>query len=92
MDFVIIAKDRKNSEALRMKTRPEHLAYLAKNILTIKMAGPIIEEQTPVGSLMIVTADNKEIVEQWLKNDPYNMANLFHTIEIHEMRITIWNQ
>ena len=82
MLYAVICKDKPNSLELRKATRPTHLDYL-------KQGGPVFsgpmlaeDEQTPIGSLLIVEAADRAAVEAWAANDPYALAGLFESVEI----------
>ena len=89
MLYVLICKDQIDSEELRKKVRPDHLHYLQD--FGIRLAGPILsdDQQTMVGSLILLECNNKEEAEAFASNDPYNIAGLFESIEISPSRQAI---
>ena len=89
MLYVLICKDKINSEELRKEVRPNHLHYLQD--FDIKLAGPILSEdqQTMIGSLILLECDDKEAAEAFASNDPYNIAGLFESVEISPFRQAI---
>ena len=68
MLYVLICKDKINSEELRKEVRPNHLHYLQD--FDIKLAGPILsdDQQTMVGSLILLECDNKEEAEAFVNH------------------------
>lgn len=89
MLYAVICKDKPESLALRNATRPVHLEYL-------KAGGPVFsgpmlgaDEETPIGSLLIVEAANRAAIEEWAANDPYAKAGLFESVEIRPFRKVI---
>ena len=83
MLFVLICNDKPNSLDLRMKTRPEHVAYLTGLGGALKAAGPFTDDNgSPVGSLVIIEADNRDSAERVAAEDPYAKAGLFAATEI----------
>ncbi|NOX82458.1 MAG: YciI family protein [Alphaproteobacteria bacterium] len=87
-EFILFCHDRKDSLALRLKTRDEHLAYVASADVDILLAGPIFDgEDNPAGSLFVIAAAKKSDVQSFADNDPYALAGLFETVEIRPYRI-----
>ena len=89
MLYVLTCKDKIDSEELRKEVRPNHLHYLQD--FDIKLAGPILsdDQQTMVGSLILLECDDKEAAEAFASSDPYNTAGLFESIEISHYRQAI---
>ncbi len=87
-EFILLCRDKKDSLALRLKTRPEHLAYAASADVDIQLAGPIFDDdENPAGSLFIITAAKMSDVQSFADADPYALAGLFETVEIRPYRI-----
>ena len=83
MAFILICEDKKNSLELRIKTRKQHLAYLSSFKENIILAGPLEKKNLdPKGSIIILDFEEKKKVEEFLKNDPYTLANLFKKTKI----------
>ncbi|HPF46058.1 MAG: YciI family protein [Alphaproteobacteria bacterium] len=84
MHYIITAFDKENSLDLRMKVRPDHLAYAKEQGLTV-LGGPLLTEgddPKPCGSMIIVDVDSREQAENFAKNDPYNKAGLFDKVTV----------
>jgi uncharacterized protein YciI len=87
--FVIICKDKPGALDTRMATRPTHLDYLNAAGL-VKAAGPLLsDEGNPIGSLLIVEAEDKAAVQTFLDNDPYTLAGIFESVEIKSWRVGV---
>ncbi len=87
-EFILFCHDREDSLALRLKTRPAHLAYVANADIEILLAGPILDdEENPAGSLFIIAAAQISDVQYFADNDPYALAGLFENVEIRPYRI-----
>jgi len=84
MHILFIGRDKPGAVSVRLANRPAHLAYLADNAETIRIAGPYLDEATgePRGSMLIVEAENLEAARALLAKDPYAAADLFAEIEI----------
>ena len=89
MLYILICKDKKDSEGLRKEVRPDHLLYLED--FDIKLAGPILsEDQTiMIGSLILLDCETREAAEAFASKDPYKSAGLFESVEISPFRQTI---
>ncbi|WP_438816513.1 YciI family protein [Taklimakanibacter deserti] len=83
MLYALICTDKPNSVDLRMKERPGHIDYLNGLGDRLKAAGPFTDEAgSPIGSLVIVEANDRAGAEEVAKNDPYTKAGLFAAVEI----------
>lgn len=90
--FIIIAQDYKDSEALnrRLAARPVHLERMrvekAKGVFI--MGGAKLNEQGNMyGSMLIVDLPDKTSVQNWIAADPYITDNVWETVEITLFRI-----
>ena len=90
-NFIVIAKDKKNSKEIRLKNRKAHLDYIQNmNKVNIKIAGPLLEnDKNMKGSMLIIEANDIEEINDFLKNDPYNKAGLFESISIDRFILVI---
>jgi uncharacterized protein YciI len=91
MWYAIICEDKPNSLALRMETRPAHLAALQSlqdegRILT---AGPLpaIDSENPgdngfTGSVIIAEFNSLSDATAWADNDPYAAAGVFANVVV----------
>ena len=88
MLFVVMAKDKPESLALRMATREAHFAY-AQEAGTIKLGGPFLDANGEMaGSLIIFEAENIESARAWHASDPYVKAGLFAYSEVRPWKST----
>lgn len=94
MLFAIICTDKPGQTQTRMDNRPDHVAYLEKlNAAgTLKFAGPFLDDnEQPRGSLVMVEAESREAAAAIAAKDPYALAGLFETVEIHRWNWTFNN-
>lgn len=85
-DFLIYAEDKPDSLHIRQAERERHIAWL-KTPASVKLltAGPWLDDKGDMrGSLVIVQAQSKEAVEDWLANDPYKLAGLTARVTIKD--------
>jgi len=92
MLFALLCTDKPNAVDLRMKVRPEHLAYLDSLGSAMKAAGPFLgDDGQPTGSLVIIEAADRKAAEAIAANDPYARAGLFASVEIKAWRWALKN-
>ena len=83
MLFALICKDKPGSLDIRMASRPDHLAFLNGLGDQLKAGGPLTDDSgSPIGSIVIIEAENRPQIEALAKNDPYAIAGLFDSVEI----------
>ncbi|HTK36178.1 MAG TPA: YciI family protein [Caulobacteraceae bacterium] len=87
--FVIHCNDKPDSLALRLATRPEHLAYL-KTATALRLAGPYLNTAgEPDGSMLIVEAEDEAAAQAFAAADPYAKAGLFASTSIRRWNHTV---
>ena len=92
MLYALLCTDKLDSLDLRLKVRPEHLAYLNGPSVVLKAAGPFLDDAgNPTGSLVIVEAADMAAAKMVAANDPYNIAGLFASVEIKAWRWALKN-
>jgi uncharacterized protein len=92
MLYALLCTDQPGSLELRMKVRPEHVAYLNGPSVALKAAGPFLDEAgNPTGSLVIIEAADMAAAKVVAANDPYNVAGLFSNVEIKPWRWALKN-
>ncbi|MGB0997630.1 MAG: YciI family protein [Pseudomonadales bacterium] len=89
MLFMIISKDHADSTELRANTRPKHLDYLQSH--DVRYAGPILsdDETQPIGSAIVIEAQDLAAARAFAANDPYTVAGLFAEVNVHPFKQVI---
>lgn len=88
--FLLIARDRPDSVALRLDNRPEHLEHMKSYGRQIMLAGPYLNDAgEPIGSMILFDVAARADVEAFVAADPYSRADLFASCEIHPWRQTL---
>lgn len=88
MLFVITARDKAGSLALRVATRPAHVDYLQKTGV-LRLGGPFLDEKGEmVGSLLIIDVADIAAAREWQANDPYVKAGLFAHADLQPWKAT----
>jgi uncharacterized protein YciI len=87
--FVIHAKDKPDSLAIRQATRPAHLDYMSG--FEILVGGPLLDPDGQMcGSCIVLEAESLEAAEAFAAGDPYRAAGLFESVSIHEFKTVTW--
>jgi uncharacterized protein YciI len=88
MLFVVMAKDKADSLALRMATRDAHFAY-ARETGAVKLGGPFLDAKGEMaGSLIIIEAADLAAAKTWQQGDPYARAGLFQSVDVQPWKAT----
>ncbi len=77
--FVFQGLDKSGALELRKATRPAHLVWLEGLAPRVKIGGPVLSDdgQTPVGSMLVVEAENLVEAKALFAQDPYAVAGLW---------------
>ena len=86
--FLINARDKSDSLALRLANREAHLAWAGAFADRIAMAGPVFAEDgtTMAGSTFVMAFDSLAEAQAWAADDPYAKAGLFAEVEIRPFK------
>ncbi len=92
MQFVIIAKDGNDADALkrRLAAREAHIAYsddAVKRGEQLVAAALLDENEEMRGSLMIVDFENIEALHKWLDTEAYITGNVWKDIDIIQCKV-----
>jgi uncharacterized protein YciI len=87
MLFVIHARDREGALQERLANYDAHKAFLAETSsfgVKIVMSGPLTADDgaTPIGSLFVLDAPDRDSVERFHHADPFYAAGFWKTISI----------
>jgi uncharacterized protein YciI len=90
--FAALCFDKPGHVELRLATRAAHLAFLDKYADRVKLGGPFIDGDKPVGSLLILDCADRAQAEALLAQDPYAEAGLFERVELREWKRVVGAQ
>jgi hypothetical protein len=91
MLYAIISEDKADSLALRMETRPAHLARLQQlqdqGRLIIAGPHPAIDSENPgeagfSGSLVVAEFTDLAAAQTWADEDPYMLAGVYANVTV----------
>lgn len=88
MLFALTCLDKPGALQIRLDNRPAHLEFLNASGKVV-FAGPFIEADQPVGSLVVIEAADRAAAEAFAAADPYAQAGLFDSVTIREWRKVI---
>ncbi len=81
MLIALIARDKAGALQTRLDNRTAHLAYIEETGV-VAQAGPLLDGDAMIGSLVILDVENLAAAEAWASNDPYALAGLFDSVEL----------
>ncbi len=82
MLFVALCTDKPDHVDLRLSTRAAHLAFLETHAAKVKLGGPFLAGDSPVGSMLILDCESEDAARALLADDPYAKAGLFSSVEV----------
>jgi uncharacterized protein len=82
--FHMMFLDKPDSLELRLATRAAHLDYIKSYGEKIKVAGPLLLDEKPYGSIIIIECETYDDAVAYAESDPYNIADLFAHIAISQ--------
>ena len=84
MLFVYSAIDCHDKSELRAKNNAAHVKYVYLYGLKIVHAGPLVCDDgvSPIGTLIIIDALDRQAAQEFIDNDPYVKAGLFSQISL----------
>jgi len=86
--FALVGRDGPGAPELRRLHRPAHLEKLRPLARAgrVRFAGPLLEGDAPVGSLIVFEAPDLAAARAIAAADPYVVHGVFATHELHETR------
>lgn len=93
MLYIIYQTDKPGAQALRAQTREAHLAYLDRHKEILVLGGALLADQddTRVGSVLIINVPSRAAAEAFSADEPFRKAGLFQSVTITRMRRGQWN-
>ena len=87
MAFAVICLDRPGTKALRARTRLEHMEYINRYRPKMVMGGALLEDEgeTRVGMILAIDLPDRQAVDTFMRDEPYNKAGIFETVVIRKI-------
>jgi uncharacterized protein YciI len=87
MAFAVICLDRPDTKALRAQTRLAHMEYIDGYRPKMVIGGALLDDdgETRVGMVLAIDLPDREAVERFMRDEPYNKAGIFETVVIRRI-------
>jgi uncharacterized protein YciI len=84
MHFTVYCLDHEGMVDRRRENYDAHKAYLATSPVKTLMSGPLLasDGETMIGSFFLYEADNIEEVVKFNREDPFNKAGIWGSVDI----------
>ena len=86
MQFMAYCLDKSGALEIRMANRPKHVEYLTSYNDKLLFAGPLLDGEAMIGSLLVLELADRAEMDKFLANDPYAKAGLFQSVSVHGVR------
>lgn len=92
VQYMVIAYDGTDEKALerRLAAREEHLKSIAKRMKAkehLYGAALVDDAGKMIGSIMIVDYPSRDALDNWLKEEPYVVGNVWQEIDIKPVKV-----
>jgi len=92
MQFIIKAYDGKNMLERRMAVRARHLENMASVKGMVICAGGLLDEDGKMkGSALIMDFESRDLLEEYLRTEPYIIEHVWEKVEVEPMNVVIVN-
>ncbi len=92
MQFIIKAYDGQDMLERRMAVRPRHLENMARVNGRVLCAGGLLDgEGRMKGSVLILDFENRELLDEYLRSEPYVVEHVWEKIEVEPMNVVVLN-
>jgi len=91
--YVIETWDKPDSTELRMRVRPEHIAFLKANTAKLLGAGAKLSDdgETMLGTIYIVDVETRAEAEAFVAGDPFTQNGLPERVSLTRWRKAFFN-
>jgi uncharacterized protein YciI len=86
MQFMAYCLDKAGALEIRTANRPKHVEYLTSYNDKLIFAGPLLDGEAMIGSLLVLEVADRGEMDTFLTNDPYAKAGLFQSVKVHGVR------
>jgi uncharacterized protein YciI len=92
VQFIIKAYDGQDMLERRMAVRPRHLENMARVNGRVLCAGGLLDgEGRMKGSVLILDFENRELLDEYLRSEPYVVEHVWEKIEVEPMNVVVLN-
>ncbi len=80
--FAFYCRDGEGGPVLRERLLSDHLAHIEAHIEDYAVAGPLLQDDKPVGSLLIIKATDEAGARAKFEADPYFIGGVWQSIRV----------
>ena len=92
MQYIIKAYDGNNMLEKRMAVRSRHLENMASVKGKVICAGGLLDDEGKMkGSALIMDFESRELLEEYLRAEPYIVEHVWEKVEVEPMNVVIVN-
>lgn len=94
MPFLIETWDRPDGAECRVRTRPDHIAYLEAHLDRLLGAGAKLSDdgETALGTVYVVDTDSRDEAQAFVDADPFTRAGLPGRVVLTRWRKAIFDR
>lgn len=82
--FAFYCRDGEEAARIRPTVRDEHFAHIAQHAASYRLGGPLKRDGEPIGSLILIEADDETGARAIFEGDPYFIAGVWQSINASE--------
>ena len=86
MQFMAYCLDKPGALEIRMANRPKHVEHLTSYNDKLIFAGPLLDGEAMIGTLVVLEVADRAEMDKFLANDPYAKAGLFQSVSVHGVK------
>lgn len=92
MQYIITAYDGVNMLEKRMEIRPRHLQNISQVKGKVLCAGGLLDEEGKMkGSVLVMEFDSRELLDEYLKSEPYIAEKVWDKVTVEPMNVVVLN-
>ncbi|MBQ9635029.1 MAG: hypothetical protein IJV12_02320 [Acidaminococcaceae bacterium] len=92
MQYIITAYDGVNMLEKRMEIRPRHLQNISQVKGKVLCAGGLLDDEGKMkGSVLVMEFDSRELLDEYLKSEPYIAEKVWDKVTVEPMNVVVLN-
>ena len=92
MQYLITAYDGENMLEHRMEVRIKHLENITRTGGRVICAGGLLDDEGKMkGSALVMEFDSRELLDEYLSNEPYITEKVWEKVTVEPMNVVILN-
>ena len=82
--YAFYCRDGEDAPKIRPTVREEHFAHIFAHVGAYRLGGPLKKDGEPIGSLIMIEADDEAGARAIFEQDPYYIAGVWQSINLTE--------